>query len=181
MSTTSSILWVTLLFSLASATAFSQEAFHAGPLIPDYGRIATIDSDLEIPSDLTLKLAFDVSTGSGGTLNRSFDSVARFLNMHVEAGVSSGRLQPVVVIHGTAAFDILKAKRYDAQSAGKTNPNVGLIAALVANGVEIYLCGQSAAARGIDKSDLLPGVKLALSAMTVHVVLQQQGYSLSPF
>ncbi len=181
MSTTRSALGATLLISLASATAFSQEAFHAGPLIPDYGRIATIDSDLEIPSDLILQLAFDVSTGSGGSLNRSLDSVARFLNMHVEAGVSPERLQPVVVIHGSAAFDALKATRYDAQYSGETNPNAGLIAALLANGVKIYLCGQSAAARGIDKSDLLPGVKLALSAMTVHAMLQQQGYSLNPF
>ncbi len=181
MSTISSALWTTLLLTLTSAPAFSQEAFHAGPLIPDYGRIATIDSDLEIPSDLIFQHAFDVSTGSSGSLNRSLDSVARFLNMHVEAGVSPERLQPAVVIHGTAAFDVLKAQRYDAQFAGATNPNAGLIAALVANGVKIYLCGQSAAARSIAKSDLLPGVKLALSAMTVHAMLQKQGYSLNPF
>ena len=45
----------------------------------------------------------------------------------------------------------------------------------------VYLCGQSAAAYGIDKGDLIPGVEMALSAMTAHAVLSAEGYSLNPF
>ncbi|HCE21170.1 MAG TPA: hypothetical protein DF282_01490, partial [Hyphomonas sp.] len=47
--------------------------------------------------------------------------------------------------------------------------------------VRIILCGQTAAYRDIEKSDLLPGVEIALSAMTAHAKLQQDGYSLNPF
>ena len=43
------------------------------------------------------------------------------------------------------------------------------------------MCGQSAAGQGVKKTDLLPGVELALSAMTAHALLQQQGYTLNPF
>ncbi|MEE2877945.1 MAG: DsrE family protein, partial [Pseudomonadota bacterium] len=43
------------------------------------------------------------------------------------------------------------------------------------------LCGQTAAAREIEKDDLIPGVQIALSAMTAHAVLANQGYSLNPF
>jgi intracellular sulfur oxidation DsrE/DsrF family protein len=47
--------------------------------------------------------------------------------------------------------------------------------------VRIFVCGQSAAYYDVTTNDLLPGVEMALSAMTVHALLQQQGYSLNPF
>ena len=39
----------------------------------------------------------------------------------------------------------------------------------------------SAAAYGVAKGDLIPGVELALSAMTAHAQLQQAGYTVNPF
>lgn len=47
--------------------------------------------------------------------------------------------------------------------------------------MRVILCGQSAAASGIERVDLLPGVEMALSAMTAHALLQQDGYTLNPF
>ena len=48
-------------------------------------------------------------------------------------------------------------------------------------GVKIYLCGQTAAYRGFAVSELNPAVNLALSAITAHVRLQSEGYTLIPF
>jgi len=48
-------------------------------------------------------------------------------------------------------------------------------------GVKIYLCGQTAAGRGFTTEDLNPAVSVALSAMTAHVRLQADGYTLIPF
>jgi intracellular sulfur oxidation DsrE/DsrF family protein len=64
---------------------------------------------------------------------------------------------------------------------GESNANAGLVAALVANGVEIILCGQSVANAGIEPDSLLPGVRLSLSAMTAFALLQQDGYTVNPF
>ena len=50
---------------------------------------------------------------------------------------------------------------------------------LTAAGVQIVLCGQTAAARGIDRGRLQPGVKVALSAMTALFVFQEQGYRIN--
>ena len=36
-------------------------------------------------------------------------------------------------------------------------------------------------AHGVAKADLIPGVELALSAMTAHAQLQQAGYTVNPF
>ena len=65
--------------------------------------------------------------------------------------------------------------------ADELSASAGLIAALTGQGVRIIVCGQSAVYYEVATDDLLPGVEMALSAMTAHAVLQQQGYTLNPF
>ncbi|VVS99449.1 hypothetical protein ERY430_40383 [Erythrobacter sp. EC-HK427] len=36
-------------------------------------------------------------------------------------------------------------------------------------------------AQGVEHDDLIEGVEMALSAMTAHALLQQQGYTINPF
>jgi intracellular sulfur oxidation DsrE/DsrF family protein len=55
------------------------------------------------------------------------------------------------------------------------------VAALLGAGARIIVCGQTAAYYDVATEDLLPGVEMALSAMTVHALLQQQGFTLNPF
>ena len=52
---------------------------------------------------------------------------------------------------------------------------------LRAAGVPIYLCSQSAAFMQMQPEDFSPAVTMAVSAMTAHVRLQQEGYTLIPF
>ncbi len=59
---------------------------------------------------------------------------------------------------------------------GVANRNSGLLEALGEAWVDIYLCGQTAGYYDYAPADLLPEVIMAVSAMTVHVRLQQQGY-----
>ena len=47
--------------------------------------------------------------------------------------------------------------------------------------MRFILCGQSAAAYGITPENLIPGVEMALSAMTAFALLQQNGYTVNPF
>lgn len=56
--------------------------------------------------------------------------------------------------------------------AAQTGPRTGPV---------IQLCGQTAASRGPGREELLPGVKLAPSAMTTLVARQNQGYALIPW
>jgi intracellular sulfur oxidation DsrE/DsrF family protein len=66
--------------------------------------------------------------------------------------------------------------RYD-----EPNPNTAMLAALRDAGVKIFLCGQTAAHRGFAVEELNPLVSIAVSAMTAHVRLQSEGYTLIPF
>jgi len=170
------------LFVPAMIAAAAPQSFHAGPVFPAYGQIATVDSDMPLPASTVLKVAFEVSDqAKPGTINRGFDSVARFINMNVAAGLAEKNVRVAIVVHGKAGIDLLQQKAYAARTDGAANANAMLIDQLTAHGVEIYLCGQSAAGLGIAKQDVLPTVKMALSAMTAFALLQQQGYSVNPF
>lgn len=171
--------WAALFVTSAAA---GEKDFHSGPVISEYGKIASIESDMLIPKRAKFRVSFDVAAaGQPGTVNRKFDSLARFINMHAEAGVPLKNMDIALVVHGGASKDLTRKDYYAAQHAGAENKNAKLIKALIENGVEIYLCGQSAVYHDIDKSDLLPGVKMALSAMTAHALLQQDDYTLNPF
>lgn len=155
--------------------------FSDGPLIKGYGKHIEVKQDLVLDTNATLKVAFDISKHADkGKINRNFDSIARFLNMHVANGYAAKKIELALVIHGTAGFDVLNNSAFQAKY-GTNNPNHELLSLLLKNKVKIYVCGQSAAYHKIANSDLHSGVKMALSAMTTHAVLQQQGYTLNPF
>lgn len=86
-----------------------------------------------------------------------------------------------VVFHSKGSFDLTRAEYYGSQYDGAENANAAIIKALTDKNVRVILCGQTAAFYGIKNEDLLPGVEMALSAMTAHAVLQQEGYTLNPF
>ena len=168
--------------AMAAPAAAQTEAFHAGPVISDYGAIASVEADMPIPRDALFNVSFDVSErADAGERSRRLESAARLLNMLAEAGVPPERVRIAIVVHGGATLDLTDAETYAARADGAQNANAGLIAALFRSGVEIYLCGQSAAAHDIERDALLPGVRTALSAMTAHALLQQRGYTLNPF
>lgn len=159
------------------------EAFRAGEVIPEFGKIATVEGAAPIPADARFKVSFDITKqAEAGQINRSIASAARFINMHGEAGVDPENISLALVLHGGATRDVVKQERYaEVVEGDAANANAALIEALVAKGVKFYVCGQSAAYYGIKAADLLPGVEMSLSAMTAHALLQQDGYTLNPF
>ncbi|WP_417486719.1 DsrE family protein [Maricaulis sp.] len=157
----------------AAAQAAGPDDFGPGPLIEAYGQIAIVDTDMPIPEGAAFAVAFDTATGAGpDELNRTLTSSARFLNMHVANGVDADSLRVAVIVHGGAVHDV---------SSATAGVNAGLVETLLDHNVRVIVCGQSATYYDVERSDLLPGVEMALSAMTAHALLQQEGYTLNPF
>ena len=152
-----------------------------GPVISGFGAVYEIPHPgFVTPKDHVYRVVFDVaeSPEAKDQLNRSINSVARFLNMHAQAGVPVENMQLALVLHGGAAKDALDHEGYR-RRFGVDNPNLALLEALESAGVEIYLCGQSASSRGLLRDELSEPVSLALSAMTVVAYLQNQGYAVN--
>jgi intracellular sulfur oxidation DsrE/DsrF family protein len=164
-----------LLFMTFSG--ISQET-KSGPIIEDYGAVWEIDNpDFKTDTSQEFKVVFDVKDGpeSDTEINRNLNTVARFLNLHAQNGFSLSQLKVALIVHGSAARNLLSdeafQKRYEVD-----NPNRELVESLLGAGVEVIMCGQSSKTRELPKEDLIPGVKIALSAMTANIQLQNQGY-----
>lgn len=166
------VFLLSILSSLPLAAHADSSSFSTGPAITDYGPVADIEVTFPIPKDAVLRHSFDVAEqAEDGKLNRTLVSAARFVNMHARAGVDASRIEVAVVVHGKAVHDV----------SSEDSSSAELVASLTDHGVSIIVCGQSAAYYGIATDDLLPGAEMALSAMTAHALLQQQGYTLNPF
>lgn len=173
---------LTALCLAATPLAAQSDAFHAGPVFTEFGQIADVTTTMAIPADASFAVAFDTSTrADAGEINRTLNSAARFINMHVAAGVPRENIRVAVVVHGQASLDLTRPAFYAARQDGADNANAPAIETLLANNVQIILCGQTAAYYGIGVEDLLPGVDMALSAMTAHALLQQDGFTVNPF
>lgn len=178
-----SVVLVSLAFSLGvSVSSYAgADDFRAGTLIPEFGKIAVVETTMTIPEGSEFKIAFDVSKqAEQGAVSRNLESAARFLNMHVAAGTAPKDMKLAVVVHGGASKDLLSEKAYAARFE-TASANSALLRALMERGVRVVLCGQTAAYYDIELDDLEPGVEMALSAMTAHALLQQAGYTLNPF
>lgn len=167
---------IAMIAGLLTVGSVSAQEFTKGPLIKDFGENAPVNVTMEVPKDMVFKGSFDIASGAdAGHLNRALNSPARLLNMMVRHGIDKENVQLALVIHGGAALDVTNDNYYKKEK-GIENVNAKLIQELVKNGVRVVVCGQSAASRGISNDDLLPGVEMALSAMTAHMILENQGY-----
>ncbi|MFL0355578.1 DsrE family protein [Erythrobacter sp. GH1-10] len=165
----------------AAAQQADMSAFKPGPVFEEFGPHAPVEGVKEFPDDTEFAIAFDVAAKADeGARNRGFESAARFINMHVAAGVPESSIDIVVVVHGKAVFDLVTD---EARAAREMEPNASaaMVSAMLDKGVRFVVCGQSAAAYGVTTADLIDGVQMELSAMTAHALLQQQGYTVNPF
>ena len=172
-----------LLLLLSGLIQAAPDGFSKGPIIKNFGPAADVaDSDFAVDSKRIHKVVFDVSKSPEDpeAVNSGIETLARYLNMHARAGVPAENMKLVLVIHGAAGKDVLSNAAYQKRMQ-VDNPNLPLLKELAAAGVETYICGQTAAFRGYQKSELAEVTGLALSALTVLEELQHRGYSLIAF
>ncbi len=180
---------LTIAALLTAAPIWAQEAaqdetptFELGPVFADFGPHVAVPGVDAFAADTAFQHSFDVAQGAKGEArNRGFESAARFVNMHAAAGVDPDNIQVAVVVHGSAVRDLLHDEARAARDFGETNPSGAIVRAMMESGVRFIVCGQSLIGSGYRTDELISGVEIALSAMTAHARLQQQGYTVNPF
>jgi len=163
--------------------SFAQEQVAAERPITNFGPTYPIENpDYKTSLTEEYKVVFDISKAAEdpAEVNKYVETVARFLNMHVEAGKPLNSMKVYVIMHGPAAQTLLKDELYK-EIFNSTNPNIPLYEALNKQGVEILLCGQTSIARNISEERRIPETKISLSAMTALIQLQNEGYRLIQF
>ena len=172
---------VTALLALTLTSLGSAEEFRTGPLIEDFGPVIAVDGkDITVDTERRYRLVFDAAASDGeDALNREFETVARFLNMHALNGVPPANMDIKVVVHGEALMSVLEHGPYR-RRFGRDNPSLELVSRLADAGVEFLVCGQSMGFRDVLKEELSDSAQVGLSAMTMLAVYQADGYALIP-
>jgi intracellular sulfur oxidation DsrE/DsrF family protein len=170
--------------SALRANAQSRDVQASGPVIQSTGRSFVVENPtFRAPAGHVFKMLYEINAGGDDTtkMNAQLTTMARFYNIHARNGYPLANLKAAAVVHDGGWGTILNDSAYAARFGGARNPSRKLVEELVAAGAQIILCGQTAGSRNIARSDLIPGVLVATSAMTALSVLGADGYRLVPW
>ena len=175
------IVLAAALMLAAPVAAQDEQERQSGPVFVEFGNWRPVESGQTLDISQEFRAIFDtVRGGRDGEPNARFDSAARYMNLLVAHGVQRGNVHVAVVVHGPAIWDVTTDEAYHRKSHGEGNPSRAMVQAMLAQGVQFIVCGQSALGQGISNEDLLPGVTMALSQTVATSVLHQQGYTNIP-
>ena len=150
------------------------------PLVAGYGGVVPLPKAAEQPRK-GAKVVFDVTADAKpADANKGLERAARLLNLYGAAGLKAEDVKVVVVLHGEATKAALTDAAYKTRFGAEANPNLPLIRALKKAGVEVFVCGQALAYKGIKGSEVAGDVPVAVAALTVVVNRQGDGYAYVP-
>jgi len=150
------------------------------PLIPNVGGVLPMPRAAEQPRKGG-KLVIDITADSeAGEVNKGLKRAALVLNLYGSAGLKASDVKIVVVFHGKATKCSLSDEAYKAKVSADKNPNLPVIRHLRKAGVEFFVCGQALNYSGFKESDVVKDITIALSAVTLLVNRQTDGYAYIP-
>jgi intracellular sulfur oxidation DsrE/DsrF family protein len=154
----------------------------SGPLIMNGGPSALVtDATFPVPAGHIFKVMWEINLHADSSqVNQQIGTIARFYNLHARHGVPKENLFGAAVVHGTGWMALLTDEAYQ-RRYGRPNPSKALVEELIKTGARFAVCGQTAAFRGLRAEELLPGVQMAMSAMTALNVFYAEGYRLQPW
>ena len=178
--------------SLGTTTAIADptgDPQYKHPVIKNHGGIVVLPDVAHQPKQNSKVILDITSDDKSGSVIKGFDRAALILNQYTEAGAGMDKgFKMAIILHGPATKAALSHEGYAKHTnsyltdKGKTkNPNLELMAKLKEAGVEIFVCGQALAHHGFATSEVAPEVKVAVSAATVNINLQMDGYAYIPF
>ena len=177
---------------LVTTTAFADptgDPQYRHPVIKNHGGIVVLPEVAHQPKKNSMVILDITSDGKSGNVIKGFDRAALILNQYAEAGAGMDNgFKMAIILHGPATKAALSHEGYAKHTnsyltdKGKTkNPNLELMAKLKKAGVEIFVCGQALAHHGFATSEVAPEIKVAVSAATININLQMDGYAYIPF
>lgn len=150
------------------------------PRIAGHGKVVQLPAAADQPRS-GAKICVDVTAGGPPeAVNPAIEKVTRYVNIYAGAGRQPADAKITVILHGDATLCALSADDYARQFQMDGNPNIELIRELRDAGVEFRVCGQSLAGKGFSAANVCDEVEVAVSALTVLVNRQTDGYAYVP-
>jgi intracellular sulfur oxidation DsrE/DsrF family protein len=153
----------------------------SGPVINSTGFSIKVDAPtFAVPEGHVFRALWEITQADTAVVSQQLTTIARFLNLHARHDIPAARVKVAAVVHGSGWMALLSDSAHTARY-GRPNPSGELVRELLSSGAQLVLCGQTAGARSVQREELLPGVQVAISAMTAFNVFQSQGYQFNPW
>ncbi len=131
--------------------------------------------------NMRYKLLMEITTGfkdsAAGKINDAIAEIGRLINIHVQAGIPKQNIDLIIVAHGPILRSFYNNEVYR-KKYKVDNPNIAVYNELLNAGAKFIACGQAMSFFHVDKEEMLPWMKVALSAQTVMTNYQIKGYIL---
>lgn len=146
--------------------------------------IIPVKNPTEIPDPaIDYKILFELTENNPDSLaneiNAGLDEIARVINLHVASGIPAKKIIPVIVVHGGALHALKNNAAYQ-KKYKQDNPSVQLMNDMIKLGATFIACGQAMSFFEVKPEELLPFVKISLTAQTVVSGYQLKGYVWHP-
>ena len=148
--------------------------------IPGVEAATDFPDENEVPDvNLVYKVAFDIGKASPkiDEVNPGLLKIAEYYNTLAKHGVPADHRKFVVVFHQKGGEFALINAVYKTRNDGHENPNIALIQSMAKAGVDFRVCGQGVLGMKVDRSAILPEVKVDLWAMVTLTTLVLKGYA----
>ena len=147
-----------------------------------YIGVIPVKDPTEIPDpNIDYKILFELTANNPDStikdINAGLDEIARVINLHVASGIPAKRIIPVIVVHA-GALNAIKNDEAFKKKYKIDNPNLKLISDLEKIGAKFIACGQAMEFFEVKREELLPEVKISLTAQTVITQYQLKGFVL---
>lgn len=177
-----------LIFAVSLSQSHGQESMppHIKDIItypvldfhPWVGVMPVANPAMTYDTSLDYKVAIDLygKVKDSTAIHSAILEVARTYNLNIANGVPAEKIQIAAVIHGGLVQAILSEEEYQ-KKYQTSNPNLLAFKKLEEVGVKFYVCGQSMGFYNMAAENITPIVKVAVSAKTTFIALDQKGYS----
>jgi intracellular sulfur oxidation DsrE/DsrF family protein len=148
-----------------------------------FSGVIPVKDATEIPDPaIDYKLLFELTVNNPDSIAKEINiglaEIVRVINLHFASGIPINRIIPVIVVHGMALDAISNNEAYQKKHK-LDNPNIKTIEDLrKKTGAKFIACGQAMAFFEVKKEDLLPEIKISLTAQTVLSHYQLKGFVL---
>ena len=160
----------------------SASALHPVLNVGEFSGVIPVKDPTEIPDpNLDYKFLFELTSLNPDSAAKDVDygltEVARVINLHVASGIPLKKISVVIVVHGPA-LKAFGTNAYYNEQFKMDNPNIKVVEELKKLGTKFIACGQAMAFLEVKRENLLPDVKVSITAQTVISSYQLKGYLL---
>jgi intracellular sulfur oxidation DsrE/DsrF family protein len=149
----------------------------------DFSGVIPVKNITEVPDpSINHKLLFELVINNKENetkeINHGLTEICRILNLHAASGIPVKNITPIIVVHAKALFSFYTNEAY--QKKFKTdNPNIAVIEELIKKtGVKFIACGQAMSFLEVLPEQMIPQMKVSLTAQTVLSHYHLTGYKL---